>query len=854
MTTRTDRIDAPGPDPFTAYTPAAGVYDEMVEPQGAIRPHWRDFAAHFRNCTPGQQAASAEKLRRLIRENGIAQDIFADAAEPADPWKIDLVPLIFSSTEWQWLEKAINQRARLFEAVLADLYGEQKLLRSGGIPPQLVLADPAFLRPLQGTAAGRGRLAFYAADLARSADGRWRVIDSHAETTAGSGFALANRMVHSSVAGNLFRGCKAQRLPPFFQAVEDELQTRAGRDDAAIALLTPGAHHDDYFGHAYLARYLGLLLVQGGDLRVVGNRVFVKTLEGLQPVDMLLRCAAGAQCDPLELDPGGSLGPAGLVQALRNNPDLSANALGTAVIENRGLGPYLSGLCQDLLGETLEVWDAPRWWLGDRQAREHVFANLDAMAIRHVQEGTGRPGRGGQSIMPAGLSAETVDRLREDMALHGYNYVAEEKATYATVPSWTAEGLRPQGYAVRLYAALTGGEYRVMPGGIALTVTPNTCVALHSPEGLSRDVWVTAAAAAGPQASRLRHSLDMPPISRGGKGLRSRIADNLFWLGRYTERADWTMRLLRGALSELSPDSAGLPNREVVARALDVLLAKDEGVVALQQDENAIELAARGLISARGRTFGVIHTLDNIRHVSSLIRDRLSVELWRTLRTFQTDPIWRGEAQPATVAEALDALDAGIATFAAFNGMAAENMTRSYGWTFLEIGRRLERAANLSELLLALFGEVQDEATESAGLLFALEAADSTLTYRSRYLHAPVLPLVLDLLLADETNPRSILFQIEAISHHFDALPQTPAPVPQSEKRRLVLDLLTRVKLADVHELSAPGPEGAREAFKTLFTQLASDLPRLSEAISRRYFSLTEDEMKRINPRLGSRR
>jgi uncharacterized alpha-E superfamily protein len=254
------------------------------------------------------------------------------------------------------------------------------------------------------------------------------------------------------------------------------------------------------------------------------------------------------------------------------------------------------------------------------------------------------------------------------------------------------------------------------------------------------------------------------------------------------------------------------------------------------------------------RAYSVIHTLDNIRHVSSLIRDRLSVELWRTLRTFQTNPVWRGEVQLAGAADALDALDLGITTFAAFNGMAAENMTRGHGWMFMEIGRRLERAANLSELLLTLFGAAEDEALESAGLLFALEAADSMLTYRSRYLHAPVLPLVLDLLLTDETNPRSILFQLEAISQHFDALPQTQAPIPQSEKRRLVLDLVTRVKLADVYELAETASEGApREAFKALFTQLTADLPRLSEAITRRYFNLTEDEMRRISPRSGAR-
>lgn len=856
MNTQPERINATTPDPFAGYAQAAGSYDEMFDAQGNVRAHWQPFAERFRQGTHAQYVACAEKLARMVRENGIAEDLFAEASAPADPWKIDLIPLIFSATEWRWLEKAIIQRARLFDTMLEDLYGAQNLLASGKIPPQLILSDHTYLRPLKGTGRGRGRLAFYAADLARGADGRWRITDSHAETTAGSGFALSNRIVHSRVASGLFSACNVLRLAPFFDGLQGELLSRAGHDDAAIGLLTPGPHHEDYFGHAYLARYLNMLLVEGGDLRVVGNRVYVKALEGLQPLDLIVRSVEASMSDPLELDPASSFGPAGFVQALRANPDLVTNTLGTAVIENRGLGPYLAALCQDLLGEPLALWDTPRWWLGDAAGRQHALKNLANVAIRPVQEGTGRPGRGGHSFFPATLSAAELARLKDEIALHGSAYVAEEQVPYATVPSWTPDGPRPQPYAVRLYAALIDGEFRVMPGGIALGVAPNTCVALHSPEGYSRDVWVMANGEAPAHVSRLRQRLDTPKISRGSTGLRSRVADNLFWLGRYTERADWTMRLLRGALNRLTPDASGFAHHEAVAKALNVLLVKDKGVVVLHKDDDGIEPLAHALMSGRGRSYGVIATLDQVRQTASLIRDRLSVELWRTLQTIQTSRIWRGEAEPGSVAEALECLDEGIATLAAFNGMAAENMTRNYGWTFLEIGRRLERAVNLSEQLLGLFGERQDEAAEAARLHFALESADSTLTYRSRYLHAPVLPLVLDLLMADETNPRSIVYQLEAISRHFDALPQTARdPLPQSVKRRLILDLVTRVKLADVFELSACSEEtGApREAFKALFTQLTADLPRLSEAIARRYFSLTENEMRRISPLLGPR-
>jgi uncharacterized alpha-E superfamily protein len=451
------------------------------------------------------------------------------------------------------------------------------------------------------------------------------------------------------------------------------------------------------------------------------------------------------------------------------------------------------------------------------------------------------------------MSAEERSKLRRRIEINGHRYVAEERSSFATLPSWTPQGVKPKSFTMRLFATLVDGEFRVMPGGIALDLESGKGFAVYPPGGRSRDVWVTSEADISPHVSRLRLSLEAPTITRGGTGLRSRIADNLFWLGRYTARAEWIMRLLRGALSRLDPDLAAFQHRETIIKALDVLLSKDEGFVSLSRQDSGIEQRARSLMSGRGRSYGLIETLDSVHRIASLIRDRLSVELWRNLQAFQASPVWRGQAEPKSLPEALDHLDQGIVILAAFNGMAAENMTRNYGWTFLEIGRRVERALNLSELLQALFSEHHSEAAEAAALTFALEVADSILTYRSRYLFAPVLPLVLDLLLVDETNPRSIAFQLAAISEHLDGLPQSPQAAPQTEERRLILNLLTQVKLADVHHLSKPGAAEQRDAFKALFNQLVANLPGLSEAITRRYFNLTEDEMKRVYPRLGPR-
>jgi uncharacterized circularly permuted ATP-grasp superfamily protein/uncharacterized alpha-E superfamily protein len=853
MMIMTEGIGVPGGDPFETYAPDPRRYDELVDKDGAIRQHWETFARRFATFAPPEQLSRSERLRRLVRENGIAQDIFAEAHTADEPWHIDLIPLIFSPREWSFLERSVIQRARLIGAMLEDIYGGQKLLQAGHIPPQLILGDPAFLRPLSGTEPGRGRLPYCAVDLARDAAGNWRILDTHTETLAGLGFALANRIVHSRVSSDLFLASRALRLAPFFNAMYAELVARAGRDDAPIALLTPGAHHEDYFGHAYIARYFSLLLVEGGDLRVVGNRLYMKTLEGLRPIDLILRCVAGEQSDPLQLDPGGYLGPADLVQAVRANPDLTANAIGTAVAENRGWSPYLPKLCTEILGEDLAIADQPRWWLGDPAARRHVLANLDTMAIRPAQEGTGRPGRPQTVFTPSHMPPEERNALLRSIEIDSHRYVAEEMTSFATLPSWTPDRLDARSVVVRLFATLLDGEYHVMPGGIGLEVDTAIGSGLFTPQTRSRDVWVLSDSEVAPHISRLQINLDAPKISRGGIGLRSRIADNLFWLGRYTERADWVMRLLRGALSRLDPDAATLQHRETVIKALDILLAKDDELLALPHDEASIEQRARALMSGRGRIYGLVQTFSNVHRVSSLIRDRLSVEVWRTLQAFQASAPWNGDQEPRSLAEALDILDQGITTIAAFNGMVAENMTRNYGWNFLEIGRRMERSGNLSELLATLFSERRDEATESASLTFALEVADSILTYRSRYLFAPVLPLVLDLLLADEMNPRSLVFQLAAISEHFGHLPQDPREPPQTAERKLILDLLTRVRLADVLELSKAPQNGEREAFEALFALLVAELPRLSAAITRRYFNLTEDEITRIHPRPGPR-
>lgn len=844
--------DLANSDLTRGYAAASGLYDELVDGSGALRTHWGPLLQALGALDPATRSLRMEQLNARVRETGIAYDLFSDPASATQPWRVDLVPLMIPAEEWRQLERALIQRARLFEGILADVYGPQQLLTSGAIPHQLVFSDPSYLRPCQNQRPAGGFIQFFATDIARGPDGSWRVIDTHTETPAGIGYALANRMVHTNVAGDMFGTCKALRLAPFFQQLQASLARRADRVDPTIALLTPGPRHNDFFSHAYLARYLGLLLVEGGDLRVTGDRVSLKTLHGLMPIDLIVRCVAGAVADPLELDSSGFAGPVGLLQAVRQHPALVVNALGSALAENRGLSAYLPKLAQRVLGEDLLMADGPRWWLGDPALREHALANLEHMVIRPAHEGTARPGRAIPGIDPARLSPAELDTLLQEIEIRGASLVAEAKVGFGTTPSLTSAGLVPKPYALRLFVTATSSGFAVLPGGLAMTVDPDSTVALSAPDGESRDVWVVSDATPPPFASLWRPTIEAARVQRAPQDLPSRAADNLFWLGRYTERADWTMRVLRICLSRLQEDSAPRQELRASRTALEILLSKEDGEVPGEwerTDARLIEQQARNLMMSADWYYGLPRTLDNIHRVASITRDRLSLEAWRTLNDFYASRRWRADAMPTSMGDSLRLLDDGLRVLAAFHGLTHENMTRNFGWSFLDMGRRLSRAHNVAELLLGIFGTAKGGDDEAGSLLFVLELADSFITYRSRYRLAPLLPLVLDLLLIDESNPRSIAFQLAELSRHIDSLPQSGEGGARIEEQRMALSLLTNVRLADVESLAKVESDGARTNLQKLLGEQVSALPVLSDVIGRRYFNLVEKGVKWVRAR-----
>ena len=825
-------------------------YDELLDPSGNVRPHWCAFISGLGALSKEERRTRGERQQRRVRETGIAYDIFADPNGRSQRWHLDLAPVVISSGEWHWLEAALVQRARLFDALLSDIYGERRLMRQGLVPPELLFSDDAYLRVCQDIVPRAGGLRFYAADLARGPDGQWRIIDSHTETLAGVGFAIANRVVHTHVAGDLFNRCNAVRLASYFQNLQSALTAHAGREDARIALLTPGPHHQDYFSHAYLARYLGYLLVEGTDLRTRGDQVYLKTLEGLKQIDLIVRCVEGRAIDPLELDPGGFQGPAGLLRICRGAPGLVVNAVGTAVVQNRALSAFLPQLAHHLLGEDLALHDAPRLWLGHDASRRRVLDDLGSYYIRAAQEGTGRPGQAASARRTEVHSAAERSDLEREIGLFGAGLVAERRMGFSSAPVLREGGLAPSPFAIRLFVARMADGYRAMPGGLAMTVDREGAVALTAPDGETRDVWVTSDATQAPHVSLWRPTLETARVARSQRAIQSRVADDLFWLGRYAERADWTMRVLRSALRRVEEDSGPATGQRAARQCLEVLLeSKNSGLEGRHgiSERAAIERLSHQLVSDRRAPRALVNTLEGLYRVAHLIRDRLSLEVWHTLSRFRPGDTWSRAVAGADPVEMMHLLDEGLGVLAAFNGLMHENMTRNFGWSFLDLGRRLERAFNLSEAIGSLFIPMPDAESEMSSLLLLLELADSFITYRSRYRLDPMLALVLDLLVLDEANPRSIAFQLTAAARHLQSLPNGDTTGKLAEDRWLVERLVQSIRAADPEAIAR---DRSGHILQALMGEQSDLLPELSDAIARHYFNLTDEAPSRVRTRV----
>jgi uncharacterized circularly permuted ATP-grasp superfamily protein/uncharacterized alpha-E superfamily protein len=819
------------------YHPVPGVFDELLNAAGKMRPHYDVLMRELDGLGEAGIKARRETGNRLIHEQGVTYNVYGDPAGMERPWRLDPIPFIISPTEWRALEKALIQRATLYNAILADCYGPQSLIRSGRLPPALVFAQPDFLRACHGIKPSHDIfLNHYGVDLARSPDGQWWVISDRTQIPTGAGYALENRLVTSRILHEPFRDCRVQRMAGFFRALRESLTHTALRhtDNPRVVLLTPGPYNETYFEQAYLARYLGYSLVEGQDLTVRDNRVFLKTLSGLEPVDVILRRVDDDFCDPLELRNDSMLGVPGLVEVLRAGNVVVANALGASLVQSPAFMAFLPGLCRHLLGEELKMPSVATWWGGQKPAADYVRKHLDELYMKPAFRS--RPPAGLKGINLSTLSREEIERR---MAFQPHLFVGQERVVLSTAPSWSGNSLTAAQVSVRMYLVASEGSYKVLPGGLTRVAAAGEAPQISMQRGgMSKDTWVLSDEPV--EGITLLHSANQPiELRRVGNNLPSRVADNFFWLGRYAERAEASARLLRSALLRFSTESGSVESPFL----LPLLLALErqgqleslDKVLTMRDRPEALEAELLAAIFDEDRDDSLRSLIMQVQRIAVLLRDRLSSDTWRVVSQLDDRLTAPTSGTLLMSGEALAVLNQTIMDLAAFHGLAMENMTRAQGWRFLDIGHRIERSIYLCSVLrCALRSPVADNPSLLEALL---EFADSSLTYRSRYNLLPHMAAVYDLVLLDDTNPRSLIFQLDQIAKHFEHLPREKDNALPSPGQRVMLETLTRLRLADPTSLGGHSADWRKSNIAEVIEDIAQAMPRLSDAIAVSYFA-----------------
>jgi uncharacterized circularly permuted ATP-grasp superfamily protein/uncharacterized alpha-E superfamily protein len=794
------------------YARLPGTPDEYIAEDGAPRAVWSRFFDAFATLTPAEIERRFSAADRHLREAGVS---YRAPGETLDRiWPLSHLPLLIDDAEWRQLSAGIAQRAQLLELILGDLYGEGRLVAEGAIPAAAIAGSAEYLRAVCGIKPPGGRyLGLYAADVGRGPDGRWWVLGDRTQAPSGAGYALENRLVLSRAFATLYKSMNVERLAPFFEAFRDALRASADRDEPRIGLLTPGQFSETYFEHATLARYLGFLLVEGDDLAVSGDRIHIRTVAGLKRLDVLLRRVDSNFLDPLELDASSQLGVPGLIDVLRKNGVVVANMPGSGVMEARALLGFLPSLSRRFLDQDLKMPHIATWWCGQASAREEVLSRLDEVAVEGAF-GREVPGFvGSRSVLAGELSAAERERLKTAINDRGIDFVGQEMVRLSTMPVWDKGRITPRPFVLRIFAAATPHGWTIMPGGFCRIAEQRDARAVSMGDGArAADVWVVSERAV--PATTLLPAVETVRIRRIAGVVPSRAADNLFWLGRYLERAEATLRLVRALATSLRDPARGSSTVHSVERIQRLLWAW--GATSQTTRTQPARVAAEALQSEERFGSG-LSLVRSAQRTATSLRERLSPDAWQVI-TEMTERLAQEVEDDDGV---ISAAELTLQELASFAGLAQENMNRAAGWRFLEIGRRAERAINT----VRFARQFAYEDAESEDLDVLLTLVDCQITYRSRYLVGPLLAPVRDLVVLDPYNPRSVAFQVLALNEHIASLPTLKEGGLIERPQRLAVALQAALTTAEAAMLDV----------KTLFS-FEQDLLNLSDAIGSHYF------------------
>jgi len=730
---------------------------------------WAGFFDELKDQTRADITQRSTHLARQVRDNGVTYNVYADEDGPQRPWSLDLFPLIIAPVDWRHIAQGVLQRVRLLERVMADVYGPQQLLHSGLLPPALVQGHPGYLRSMHGVKSVGGRYLHIAAfDMTRGPDGNWWLVGQRTQAPSGLGYLLENRLAISAQFNNAFDKLKVQRLAGTYRALMDSLHANSPLGaDAHLALLTPGPYNETYFEHAYLARYLGLTLVEGNDLLVRDERLYLKTLKGLVPVHGLLKRVDDQYLDPLELRADSTLGVPGLLQAIRAGNVLVANAPGSAFLESPALLGFLPALSRHFFDEELCLPALPTWWCGENSAMFDALSRLRDCVIKPTY-----PGAAGHASFDAVLgerqTQQALDEWAGRIAQHPQEHTVQAYMPFSQMPTWqrgqaapntTEHALVARSVVLRVFAVADPAQgWRVLPGGLARVASSDQDITSMQRGGSSADVWSLTSGEVD-RTPLLHPHLTPESLLQRKRLVTSRAAESLFWLGRYTERTENTLRLARLTLDCLhgeDPNNASLLTwLGQMAQANTLVLP---GVPTPLQAPRVFERALIDSLGSTRNATSVGFCLRALKLAASSVRERLSQEHWRIITRAEETLFARfGQYQQrgnCPTQQALQILKDTSDQMAAITGAQTDRMARDDGWRLLSIGRHVERLGFLANALsLALRWRTLQ--TDS-GFDAVIELFDNAITFHAQFQQSRDIAALIDLLVIDRDNPRSV--------------------------------------------------------------------------------------------------
>ncbi|MCH6258940.1 circularly permuted type 2 ATP-grasp protein [Puniceicoccaceae bacterium K14] len=823
-----------------SYSPPSGSFDEFYGEDHTPRPQWQDLDRHFSKIPPENWQRRELQLKRLIKDNGITFNVYSNRGSNARPWNLDMIPLAMSQKEADKIESALSQRANLLNIILKDVYGRQSMLQSSKMDPHLIFANPSFLHPCHGLLAHRDQhINIYAADLLRSKDGTWKVLSDRVESAAGLGYALENRMLMSRIFPKVLKNANTQSLQPFINAFCSHIESLAKQntDTPNVALLTPGPNNNTYFEQSFLARNLGYTLAEGADLTVRNNRLYMKTIGGVQPVDVLLRRVHSDWVDPLEMRNDSLLGIPGLINAIRQGNLAVANGLGSGFVENPAMLAFLPWYSRNFLGENLEIPSVSTWWCGQEQERDYVLSRIDELVIKPTFARKGAKYHFGP-LLSSTEKSELIALIRR----FPERFCGQEIESEAMLPTYEDGSVKARQHKVRVFLVPGPTGWRMLPGGLGHYYQDS--IVADQPKRGSKDIWVInekskdteeskPSANSSSALSLRRHSFDLP----------SRTADNLFWLGRYIERSESQARLLRTIISLLLEET-GSESHQLVIPFIQQTLPLDESASKLFKDDSSeldltkAEAHLSELLHSASNTSSLLYNLSSVVRTASSVKERLSIDAWKRINHLDDfTQIITPSSDSIYSEESIQFLDDSLDLSASITGHLTENMTRSPGWTFLQIGRRIERSMTTSSILETIFKDPKNY----QDTLFTrfLELSDCSITYRRRYLNTITPEAILDLIVFDETNPRSLIHQARELERLLTNLPHSSGrshhPIDQHTIR-----FFSRIGLASPGELLSQKGEILKVTMESFFETLRNELSNTSFAIEQTYFAHTK--------------